>query len=182
MSFTETRMTDDVVSLYRMENCNIFANNYCRNSHGGGVAIYANKYSAHVIERLTIVRKKLESIFLHAVIGREKYVISCIYRPPNSHVKCFLGILYEVLHVVKSEYSSSAVILHGDFDIDMFSSSAGGLCSLIYCNNLVPTILRPTRVGKSSATLIDNIFTDCRNLKLSGTFLTNITDNYAAFN
>ena len=52
LSFTETRLTDDVVSLYRMENYDIFVN--CRNSHGGGVAIYANKkYSAHVIEHLT---------------------------------------------------------------------------------------------------------------------------------
>ena len=68
LSFTETRLTDDVVSLYRMENYNIFAN--CRNSHVGGVAIYdKKKYSAHVIEHLTMVRKELESIFLHAVVG-----------------------------------------------------------------------------------------------------------------
>ena len=175
-------MTDNVVSLYRMENYNIFAN--CRNTHGGGVAIYANKkYSAHVIKHLRMVRKELESIFLHAVVGREKYVIGCIYRLPNFDVECFLSTLSEILHVVKTEYYSSTVFLHEDFNIDMYSSSAGGLCSeylsLTYCNNLVSTILRPTRVGKSSATLIDNIFTDCCNLKLSGIILTNIRDHYA---
>ena len=118
--------------------------------------------------------------------GKSMLIIGCIYRPPNSDVECFLGTLSEILHVVKTEYYSSTVILHGDFNMDMFSSSAGGLCSeylsLMYCNNLVPTILRPTRVGKSLATLIDNIFTDCFNFKLSGIIITIITDHYAVFN
>ena len=54
--------------------------------------------------------------------------------------------------------------------------------SLMYSNNLIPTILRPTRVGKTSATLIDHIWTTSSfgnsfNVCESGNFLSNITEH-----
>ena len=59
--------------------------------------------------------------------------------------------------------------------------------SLMYSNNLIPTILRPTIVGKTSATLIDHMWTTSSfgnsfNLCESEVILSNITDHYSIFN
>ena len=50
-------------------------------------------------------------------------------------------------------------------------------------NNLAVSVIKPTRVGANSATLIDNIFVDNSvNLKNSGVILSNISDNFSLFN
>ena len=59
--------------------------------------------------------------------------------------------------------------------------------SSMYSKNLIPTILRPTRIGKTSATLIDHNWTTSSfgnsfNLCESGVILSNITDHYSIFN
>ena len=52
----------------------------------------------------------------------------------------------------------------------------------MFYNNLIPVILRPTRVGASSATLIDHIFiSNPEYFKKSGVILSNISDHYSAF-
>ena len=46
----------------------------------------------------------------------------------------------------------------------------GDFLNLLYANTMLPMIIRPTRYGEFSATLIDNIITN----KFSGTSLTRI--------
>ena len=54
--------------------------------------------------------------------------------------------------------------------------------SLIYSYNLLPAILRPTRVSNTSFTLINNIwFGSCADFSKSGIIMSNITDHYAIF-
>ena len=49
--------------------------------------------------------------------------------------------------------------------------------SSVLSNNLAVTVIKPTRVGATSATLIDNIFVDNSvDLKNSGVILSNISE------
>ena len=54
----------------------------------------------------------------------------------------------------------------------------------MYSNSLIPLIYKPTRETKTTATLIDNIFTNDFNvngLLLQGLLITDISDHYAIF-
>jgi hypothetical protein len=52
----------------------------------------------------------------------------------------------------------------------------------LYGNGLYPLITRPTRITKSSATLIDNIFTnEYRNVDKSGILISDVSDHLPIF-
>ena len=55
----------------------------------------------------------------------------------------------------------------------------------MFSNGFIPLITRPTRVTQSTATLIDNIFTNqlavLHNIFLQGIMLTDISDHYPIF-
>ena len=53
---------------------------------------------------------------------------------------------------------------------------------MMYSFNLIPSIVRPTRIAKNSFTLIDNIFiNNYANFAKAGIVMTNISDHYAVF-
>ena len=129
----------------------------------------------------------IETIFLKVVIGNAKYVVGCIYRPPKSDLISFLERFEEILRVVKIDAPGSKVLLHGDFNINLLSCQSNRMSneflSSVLSNNLAVTVIKPTRVGATSATLIDNIFDDNSvNLKNSGVILSNISDHFSLFN
>ena len=74
----------------------------------------------------------------------------------------------------------------GDFNLDLLKSetchySHHFLLSLQSCYFL-PTIDKPTRVHGNSATLIDNIFTNCpEEHNVSGNIISDISDHYTQF-
>ena len=56
--------------------------------------------------------------------------------------------------------------------------ATGNFVNSIYENSLVALITRPTRFGKTSSTLIDNIFTNkCNYNAMSGLLITDISDH-----
>ena len=133
----------------------------------------------------------LESVFLNLIINDVNCLVGCIYRPPSSDIQLFLVKLTELLEVIRTNYPRHILIISGDFNLIILncytSVPFSNFVSLMYSNNLNPTILRPTRVGKTSATLIDHIWTTSSfgnsfNLCESGVILSNITDHYSIFN
>merc|ERR1712208_262115 len=78
--------------------------------------------------------------------------------------------------------------LLGDFNINLMNSEVhqdtSDYLDILYCNNFVPVINRPTRVTNHSATLIDHIFSNnlCPSLRcFQGILLTDISDHYPVF-
>ena len=74
----------------------------------------------------------------------------------------------------------------GDFNINLFNSDShvptSEFISLCLTHSMLPLINRPTRVAKSSATLIDNIFTNnIEATKFQGIFYTDISDHFPIF-
>ena len=57
------------------------------------------------------------------------------------------------------------MILAGDFNINAFNyeqnKKVQSFFNLIYRYNMIPTINKPTRVGKNSPTAIDHIIANC---------------------
>ena len=98
---------------------------------------------------------------------------------PNS----FLIYFDESLEKYSNE---KPVYILGDFNLDLLKLetcrfSHDFLLSLQSCHFL-PTIDKPTRVHRSSATLIDNIFTNCPEQHImSGNIVSDISDHFTQF-
>ena len=76
MSFCETRLTDDVCNLYKLDNYNIFTN--CRDSKGGGVAVYANcKFNCTVLCDISLMNESIESLFVEYTVNSKKRGFWC---------------------------------------------------------------------------------------------------------
>ena len=72
-----------------------------------------------------------------------------------------------------------------DYNLDLLKHKCHNptehLLNTMYSNSLIPLIYKPTRETDSTATLIDNIFTnhyDVNDQLYQGIFLTDISDNY----
>ena len=91
-----------------------------------------------------------------------------------------------LLSIIRTKYTNHRIILHGNFNINLLSVDESALCSqyisMMYSFNLIPSIVRPTRIAKNSFTLIDNTFiNNYANFAKAGIVMTNISDHYAVF-
>ena len=68
----------------------------------------------------------------------------------------------------------------GGFNLNVLKVKS--FVDLMYQRNLIPTINKPTRVGKNSATAIDHIKTDCSNLRLQNSYFKNRPDISFSYN
>ena len=72
--------------------------------------------------------------------------------------------------------------LLGDFNIDLLKDEThrptSDFLDLIYSYHLVPTILKPTHITETSATIIDNIITNSNENIKTGIIVTDITDHF----
>jgi hypothetical protein len=72
--------------------------------------------------------------------------------------------------------------LLGDFNIDLINKQSETFLNTMFSHYFHPRIDRPTRITDSSATLIDNIFTNTHsNLISSGIWLADISDHLPIF-
>ena len=87
----------------------------------------------------------------------------------------------------KTKTENKVSYLMGDYNIDLLKIESHGPTSdyndTMSSNCFIPLITRPTRITNSSATLIDNIFTNqfSSQQSLQGILLTDISDHYPVF-
>ena len=117
----------------------------------------------------------------------ERNIIVCvIYRPPNTDTLVFIELFNDILDIIKREDKLCYIL--SDFNIYILNydahSATAQFMDTLYENAFFPLTNRPTRVTPTSATLIDNIFTN--NLHsyeyvLQGVFVTDISDHFPVF-
>ena len=157
----------------------------CRSQkRGGGVGILIStnlrftecrKISSALVENECVtVELKLRS--------QATCIISSMYRPPNVDIQTF-QTCYNSLVCEMKKLRPKAIVIGLDHNLDFLKSDChSGTNQFIQHNldaNLVPTITRPTRITKSSATLIDNILVSqslCGNYD-SGILIDDISDH-----
>ena len=158
---------------------------------GGGVSLFIKEYFTYK-SRLDIIifNDAIESVFVEMNIptcnGCKEIIIGVIYTPSNTCIEKFTDIIDDIQNRIKMEMKICYIL--GDYDIDLlkcdFHKPSSEFLTTMYENSFYNLINRPTRNAKTTATLIDNIFTN--NIKieiasLSGILLTNITDHYDIF-
>ena len=113
-------------------------------------------------------------------------IVGVLYRPPGTDVGVFNEYLESILDKVKTE--KKLLYLLGDYNIDLLQadkhSASQDFLDLVYSHSLLPNITKPTRVTKTSATLIDNIFSNnimSNSNIFTGILYSDITDHYPVF-
>ena len=112
-------------------------------------------------------------------------LLGCIYRIPGHDITDFNNKLLSIFDSIKNE---NKTIYHlGDYNIDITQHSAHPSTSefidLNFAHSFFPIITKPTRITNSTASLIDNIFTNSTNFanEFSGIIPSDISDHFPIF-
>ena len=138
---------------------------------------------------ISLFESDLKSIFIEIdkeQPGIKNVIVGTIYRPPGTDIKSFNDKFTILLSDLRKE--NKICYLIGDFNINLLNHESYGPTSdfvdLMTSNSFLPLISRPTRITATSATLIDNIFTNylenCGD-SCQGLLVTDVTDHYPIF-
>ena len=104
------------------------------------------------------------------------------HRSRNGYTVCMRGVIEKV------QQGNNLLYLVGDYNISLLNVDSYNLTAdfndTIYSYGLVPLITRPTRMTETSATLIDNIFTNksiSYDESMYGILVSDISEHYTIF-
>ena len=134
-----------------------------KHKKGGGVGILINnkiKYRVRTDLNANSQDNSFEHFFIEVKGTRYNIITGSIYRPPNTDIEKFIENYTNSLSSIKKE-KNKELILGLDHNLDLLKQASHrktqDFIETTLDNSLLPTITKPTRINKSSATLIDNI-------------------------
>ena len=160
-------------------------------SASGGTLLYISK-SLNYINRqdLNLYKtKELETTFIEVILPKRKrnLVVGTIYRHPCMDADEFnTQYLPKLLSNISKEIKQKDFVLMEDFNIDLLNYTSdykvAEFLHKMYSSSLLPLITHPTRISKTSQTLIDNIFsTIISDESKTGNITTVISDHFCQF-
>ena len=184
IGLSETWLNPSNVSTYGISGYNHVYQTRCT-SKGGGVSLFVSEKNVYSeMSDYCMVNDYIESLFVKITNNGMAFVIGVVYRPPNSNVVQFNETLNDIL----AQVSHMPCYIMGDYNIDLLKHElhqpTEKFLEAMYSNSLLPMILKPTRETVTTATLIDNIFTNKYHINdniLQGIFVTDISDHYMIF-
>jgi hypothetical protein len=112
-------------------------------------------------------------------------IMGTIYRRPGSDIPTFNDKLMDILTIIKNEKKECQHC--GDYNLDILKSDTHNQTNDFiltnFSNSFIPQICKPTRVTNSSATLIDNIFSNIihNSPTTNGIIISDISDHFPIF-
>ena len=180
IGLTETQLKDKPHEYLQLPDYNLeYMNRVGRNS--GGVCLYIrNDIKYKLRTDLCRANSNFESCFIEIENNNcRNILVGAIYRAHTS-IDIFNTDVNHVLQILSTENKNYYLL--GDFNIDLLKDEThrptSEFLDLIYSYYLVPTILKPTRITETSATIIDNIMTNTNGKIKTGIIVTDITDHF----
>ena len=109
--------------------------------------------------------------------------VNVLYRPPNGKIEPFETFIVKLLSFVKN--ANKNLHIAGNFNLNLLDHESNkkvhDFFNTIYRNGMIPTINKPTRVTRTTATAIDHVLTNSfidRNFK-SEIFKSDISDHFS---
>ena len=183
------------VSLFQIPGYDCIAKGKYRSVHGGLITYVHNNYKYEICN--TMVSSDLwEGLLLKIKIQNNSNIyIYNIYRPPYYFSNDNMTDFISQINTTKSRLnlSKSQMFLLGDFNIDLLKIKENSVfkeyLDHMLSFGLSPSITLPTRITDTTATLIDNIFTNNNNSNtnnknnnnLAGILLSDISDHFPYF-
>ena len=189
IGITKTWFKDENSTLYGIDGYTIVENHRTVKSGGGVALCIKNNLQFSFLHDMNIFNETRESVFIeiegHILNSKQNIIIGVVYRPPNQNIDEFIRHVEPILEEIQSKNKLAYIL--GDYNINILKykkhSSTGNFLDLMYSNNFIPTITRPTR--SISSTLIDNIYTNNIDDLMStthGILICDITDHFPVFN
>ena len=132
------------------------------NKKGGGVGFLIRTDILYRIRNDLIPDDKTlscEQCYIEIKNNTEKVIIGTMYRPPSTNISEFINIFNTQIDKINKKGYECIIGL--DHNLDLLKQSVHSktqeFLECILDHNLLPTITKPTRISKTSATLIDNI-------------------------
>ena len=156
----------------------------------GGTLLYISKSLNNIIRQdLNLYKtKELEMTFIEVILPKRKnLVIGTIYCHPCMDVDEFnTQYLPKILSRISKEIKQKDFVLMGDFNIDLLNcttdTKVAEFLDKMYFSSFLPQITHPTRISKTSQTLIDIIFsTIIADESKTGNITTVISDHFCQF-
>ena len=129
---------------------------------GGGVGLLIKQNIRYrTVEKIKFTSAEFESLFVIVeLLNGDKIVVGSIYRPPNTNASLYNTEYGNILCSLK-KLNAKSIILGMDYNMDLLHCNKHQKTEDFVQINLdhlmFPTMTRPTRITKSTATLIDNI-------------------------
>ena len=185
IAFSETWLSDknSLPSLNSIEGYQIVD---CKRNfkRGGGVALYISDDLNFKIRNDLINSEDYESIFVEIVSQPKNTLVGVIYRAPDKCPQPFINNLSTTINLIDREKLPSFIC--GDFNINLLNTSShretNDFLNIMYSSSHYPLISKPTRVTTRTSSLIDNIFCNILNNKITpGILYNDITDHFPVF-
>lgn len=187
LAFSETWLKDDNTSpaLTNIDGYNL-AHDDRHGKKGGGVALYIStelNYSIRTDLRFP-TNQNYETLFIELETKPKNTIVGVIYRPPDSPFYPFIDHLNNTIKKINKENKPAFVCGDFNFNLLKLSTHHATNCFLntFYSGSFYPLIDKPSRVTTKSSSLIDNIFTNVLDTKITpGILFNDITDHFPVF-
>ena len=183
LAIAESRINKDSSSPINLHLGNYSVEQAPAETSAGGTLLYMNKRLSYQLRNdLKLYHpRKIESTFIEIICSESTNVIvGCTYKHPKIQINDLKSYFIFPLLLKLQKESSKRILLLGDFNIDLLkyelSDSINNFIDTLSSNFLLPNILLPTRIYKTS-TLIDNIFSNSTSLE--ETELGNVTSTFS---
>ena len=190
LGITETWLNDNNCNLFNIPNYK-FIETHRTTRSGGGVGLYLPE-NLRYKDRLDLnaFNETLECMFIEICADfldiSKNIIIGIIYRPPGADLKQFNDVFNDVLSNIKAE--RKVCYLMGDWNVNLLNYDCHvhttNAIDMFYSYGFMPLINRPTRITNSSATIIDNIFTNNHSDLVNsfhGILICDISDHFPIF-
>ena len=184
IGISETWINPDSHTLFSLDGYH-FIHADRPSGRGGGVALFIREDLNFKLCNCSQLCKGVDYLCIDIDCKPFKNIIvGIVYRQPKSTVSAFTPFFEKIIN--DNDGKNKRVYFMGDFNIDLKkkvqSSTVLDFINTVVSSGFYPLIDRPTRVNASSATLIDNIYTNFHdNAALSGILVTDISDHFPIF-
>ena len=156
----ETWLNKETEALVSFDNYKFYRNPR-KSRIGGGVAILLEKsLRSRLRPDLHVESIHLEHIVVELKTDRDNILLVSGYRPPNANYKVFIKE-YTALLIKLKKLKQHKIIFGIDHNLDLLKTHLHKQTSQFLEKNieldLVPSISKPTRITRKTATLIDNV-------------------------
>ena len=163
----ETLLSDAKQTLCHLDGYTLVTNN--RNTRGGGLAIFLrDSFDYKRLNSKEInVPKEFESLIIEITPDNSNKPIMTlaeIYRVPNSNERLSVERYQTVLNNLESDNKDCFIGTDQNLDLLKCNEKAiiSDLLTSFTTHGFAPTVSKPTRIQKQSATIIDNIYARSR--------------------
>lgn len=185
MAITETKLNNNNVSNIDLNNYHFFHTDSTTMAGGAGLYISKDLQSVHRPD-LKFSIPLVESCWSEILTDKRVpgIVVGCIYRHPSANLQEFTSNLENILKELNEK--KYQIYILGDMNIDFLKynehTNTEEYLDMLYLNNLLPLITKPTRLTDHSSTLIDHIYTNTSIQNItSGIALVDISDHLPIF-